>query len=60
VLDSDYSIVWDEAENRKTAMRAIFVYLLNPDLKYASEAVAKKYNAEIASTVPTEVYKRNV
>ncbi|MCY9806015.1 putrescine carbamoyltransferase [Lentilactobacillus senioris] len=47
VLDSDYSIVWDEAGNRKTAMRAIFVYLLNPELEYASENVAEKYNAEL-------------
>lgn len=47
VLDSDYSIVWDEAENRKTAMRAIFVYLLNPTLEYASPAVAAHYDAEL-------------
>jgi putrescine carbamoyltransferase len=46
VLDSDYSVVWDEAENRKTAMRAIFVYLLNPTLNYASKDVAEKYDAE--------------
>nr|ABY71224.1 ornithine transcarbamylase [Levilactobacillus brevis] len=50
VIDSDYSIVWDEAENRKTAMRAIFVYLLNPELHkaQASQAVADKYDAEFS------------
>ncbi|MCF7522635.1 hypothetical protein L3X07_03180 [Levilactobacillus brevis] len=50
VIDSDYSIVWDEAENRKTAMRAIFVYLLNPELRkaQASQAVADKYDAEFS------------
>lgn len=30
VLDADYSIVIDEAENRLTAMRALLVYFLNP------------------------------
>lgn len=46
VIDSDASLAWVEAGNRKTAMRAIFVYLLNPELKYASKAVGDKYDAE--------------
>lgn len=46
VIDADYSICWDQAENRKTAMRAIFVYLLNPSLNYATKEVAAKYQAE--------------
>lgn len=59
VIDSDYSIVWDEAENRKTAMRAIFAYLLNPDLKYASKAVADKYDAEFELMLRNAVDERN-
>ncbi len=59
VLDSDYSIVWDEAENRKTAMRAIFVYLLNPSLNYASKAVAEKYDAEFELMLKNAVDSRN-
>ena len=47
VLDGPHSIVWDQAENRKTAMRAIFVYLLNPTLNYASKEVAAMYQAEL-------------
>ena len=47
VIDSAYSICWDQAENRKTAMRAIFTYLLNPSLNYASEAIADKYKADL-------------
>lgn len=47
VLDSDYSICWDQAENRKTAMRAIFVYLLNPSLNYATKAIAEKYQGDL-------------
>lgn len=59
VLDSEYSIVWDEAANRKTAMRAIFVYLLNPSLNYASEEVAAKYNAEFETFLRNAVDERN-
>lgn len=47
VLDGSHSIVWDQAENRKTAMRAIFVYLLNPTLNYASKEVAAMYQAKL-------------
>ncbi|WP_412889599.1 putrescine carbamoyltransferase [Bacillus sp. 1P06AnD] len=32
VLDADYSVVLDEAENRLTAMRALLVYFMNPSM----------------------------
>ncbi|GAK30982.1 putrescine carbamoyltransferase [Weissella oryzae SG25] len=55
VIDSDYSIVWDEAENRKTAMRAIFVYLLNPLMKEADEETAAKYQSEIDTMLANQI-----
>ncbi len=60
VLDSDYSIVWDEAGNRKTAMRAIFVYLLKPHLKYASKSLSDKYDAEFEVMLKHAVYEDKV
>jgi putrescine carbamoyltransferase len=44
VIDSEYSIVFDEAENRLTAMRGLLVYF---------------YNQHAAKTVVTEQEKAN-
>lgn len=59
VLDGEHSIVWDEAENRKTAMRAIFVYLLNPNMKIATKALADKYQGELDHMLAHEPYRTN-
>lgn len=42
VLDADYSIVIDEAENRLTAMRALLVYFMNPSYYSNKEEVNAK------------------
>lgn len=42
VLDADYSIVLDEAENRLTAMRALLVYFLNPALQVGAVEVPEQ------------------
>lgn len=59
VLDGKHSIAWDQAENRKTAMRAIFVYLLSPYTKTASEALSKKYEGEIDEMLSNEPFRNN-
>lgn len=59
VLDGKHSIAWDQAENRKTAMRAIFVYLLNPCMKSASKALSEKYKGEIDELLSKEPYRDN-
>lgn len=59
VLDGNHSIVWDQAENRKTAMRAIFVYLLNPNMKHASKALAERYQGELDEMLAKEPYQDN-
>lgn len=59
VLDGEHSLAWDQAENRKTAMRAIFVYLLNPNMKHASKALAEKYQGELDEMLAKEPYEDN-
>lgn len=48
VIDSDYSVVLDEAGNRLTAMRALLVYFLNPYLDQAPAPLATKFDGELA------------
>lgn len=57
VIDSDYSICWDEAENRKTAMRAIFVYLLNPTIKNVSDDTVNKFKNEFTELLSKQPMK---
>lgn len=57
VLDGKHSIAWDQAENRKTAMRAIFTYLLTPNMKVASKALGEKYQGELDQMLANEPYK---
>jgi putrescine carbamoyltransferase len=59
VLDGQHSIAWDQAENRKTAMRAIFVYLLNPSIIPVSRALKERYDGEIAEMLVNEPYRDN-
>ncbi|WP_416175458.1 putrescine carbamoyltransferase [Clostridium sp.] len=48
VIDSDYSIVFDEAENRLTAMRGLLVYFLNQNENKSEDKVAQmKARAEL-------------
>ncbi|WP_019244269.1 MULTISPECIES: putrescine carbamoyltransferase [Bacillus] len=44
VLDADYSIVIDEAENRLTAMRALLVYFMHPE--YRPQTDGKQSNVK--------------
>ncbi|GKT02561.1 putrescine carbamoyltransferase [Furfurilactobacillus entadae] len=55
VIDADYSLAWEEAGNRKTAMRAIFTYLLNPLMKHASKEDAEKFQSEIDGMLAHQV-----
>ena len=59
VLDGEHSLAWDQAGNRKTAMRAIFVYLLNPRIKMASDALKNKYKGELEEMLVNEPYRDN-
>lgn len=47
VVDADYSIVFDEAENRLTAMRGLLVYFLTKNEKPEDEAKQIKAKAEL-------------
>lgn len=55
VIDSDYSLVWDEAENRLTAMRGLLVYFMKPRLHNASQDLATTYAAEIEVLLNKEI-----
>ena len=47
VMESDKSVIFDEAENRLTAQMAILVYLTNPHHIEPSKETLKKHNDEI-------------
>ena len=46
VIDADYSVVLDEAENRLTAQRALLVYFLNPKSEESFKRNAAKAELE--------------
>ncbi|HQA08208.1 MAG TPA: putrescine carbamoyltransferase [Syntrophomonadaceae bacterium] len=50
VLDAPYSIAWDQAGNRLTAMRALLVYLLRPqeDQQYKRDAAKAELDRVLA------------
>ena len=47
VIDAGYSIVFDEAENRLTAMRGLLVYFLGQAEKKADEEEKAKAKADL-------------
>ncbi|OBR95512.1 putrescine carbamoyltransferase [Clostridium ragsdalei P11] len=47
VIDADYSIVFDEGENRLTAMRGLLVYFLNQNAKKEDKVAQMKSRAEL-------------
>ena len=47
VIDAGYSVVFDEAENRLTAMRGLLVYFLNQAEKKADEEEKAKAKADL-------------
>ncbi|GAB6092253.1 putrescine carbamoyltransferase [Furfurilactobacillus curtus] len=55
VIDSDYSLVWEEAGNRKTAMRAIFTYLLNPLMKHATTQEVEQFQSKLDALLTHQV-----
>lgn len=56
VIDSKYSVVFDEAENRLTSMRGLLVYFLNRAAKPESEAVKDEAKAELEKLMSTLKY----
>ena len=47
MLDSDKSIIFDQAENRLHTEKALLVYFVYPRLKRASEALVAHHQGEI-------------
>ncbi len=47
VLDSDKSVIFDQAENRLHTEKALLVYFVYPRLKHASEALVAHHQGEI-------------
>ncbi|BDR60265.1 ornithine carbamoyltransferase [Lactobacillus xylocopicola] len=55
VLEGDSSIAWEQSENKKAAMRAIFVYLLNPQLKCPTKNEVKQLQADLDDLLAREI-----
>ena len=56
VIDSEYSIVFDEAENRLTSMRGLLVYFLTRAAKPESEEAKAESKAELEKLMSTLKY----
>ncbi|MCX8722307.1 MULTISPECIES: ornithine carbamoyltransferase [unclassified Lactobacillus] len=47
VLEGKHSIAWEQSANKKAIMRAIFAYLLKPNMKQTSISLIKHYDDEL-------------
>lgn len=59
VLEGKHSIAWEQSANKKAVMRAIFVYLLNLNMKYPTKNEKEKYDNQLSNLLVKEPYKDN-